>query len=370
MDQKQSLLCEGEEWNGQQLKQQLDEGKKVTEEELQQGKERPTYHVAVQTKHEPTKVRKAPCMMVQQHLAMGEDVSCVTVTVQPQWNGGEGEVPEVTVQVQQPGQMTKVPCVTVQVDQEWETAGQVPCVTVKVQQQRAERELPCPCVTVRVQHKSSGEGIPYDNVSWQHTRSYEAAPCRTQGLQQAQDKEGLVAVDMEPHQQNQGRANMIDSEPLEQGGTDSLVEKSLWQQCRWVLNAEQPSLVQLVQSEHQENNQEEDTVKAETPSHAVSQGGKPTNPYQWNVTEEDKETTTDQHKGDGNSFVQQQLNSGEGVSKVTAEEQVKKDRQEEQMVPKKHGREAPNYFVAIPITNDQVDGSWFNNRMLRFANIL
>ncbi|KAJ6662174.1 hypothetical protein lerEdw1_012640 [Lerista edwardsae] len=353
MDQKHSLLCEGKEWNGKQLTQQLDEGKNVTEEELQRGKERPTSHVAVQTKHEQTKVRKAPCVMVQvqQQLAMGEAASCATVTVQ--WNGG-GEVPEVIVQVQQQGQTTDAPCVTVEVDQEWESAGQVPGVTVKMQQQRAERELPCPCVTVRVQQKSPGEGIPYNNVNCQHTRSYEAAPCSTQEPQQTQDKTGMVSAEMKPHQQNQERANMIDSEPLEQGGMASLVEKSLLQQCRWDHNAEQPSLVQLVQSDHKENNQEEETVKTETPLHAASQDGKPTNPYQWNVTEEDKETTTDQHKGDGNTFVQQQLSSDEGVPKVTAEEQVKKDRQEERTVSKKHGREAPNYFVAIPITNDQI----------------
>lgn len=360
MDKEQLLLCDEKEQDWKLPKQQLDEGKKMTEEELPQNKERSASHAAEQIKHIPTKVRKAPCVMVQvqQQLRMRENASRVTVTVQQQWNR-EGKVPDVIVEVQQQEQMTEVPCITVQVDQEWESAGEVACVTVKVQQQAADMDEPCDTA----QHESPKEDVSYDNVNRQQTRTYADAPCRTQDLQQAQNKEGTVAPEMEPQQQNQETMNVIDAKPLGQGAEDSLVEKSLPQQCRWDENAERLNLVQLVQNDQKENMLEEKSMKTKNPLHAVSQDGTQTTLYHLGVTKENKETTTKQHEEGGTILDQQQLSTEEGAPKVITEEKVKEDRQE-QPVSKIHRKEAPNYFVAIPITNDQVGGRCFNNRML------
>ncbi|XP_053101774.1 uncharacterized protein LOC128323107 isoform X3 [Hemicordylus capensis] len=349
-----TMLCEGKDPSAKLRKQQPDEGKKEMEE-VQQVKVKSTSHVAVQTEQGQPKGRKAQFVMVQvqQQPHVRDNAPSLTVTIQQQWDG-EGDVPEVTVEVQNQEQKTDMPCITIQVQQEWNNPTEVSCVSVKVQQQKAGRETPCPCVTVQVQQKNREEEIPHESAHWQPTSRYEAASCVIEDQQQAQYKEKTVSAEIEHQQQEQEKTNVIGSKPLEQGANDSWVTKSLPEQYRWDNNTEQLNPVQLLHTDHKENGLEAIVTKKQR--HGDSQDAKQTSTsdlHLQNVTEEDgKGANAEQQNEDGNAS--EQLSSDERAPKVIAEEHKKEDGPEQTVSKKHRRRDTPNYFVAIPITNDQI----------------
>ncbi|XP_061452781.1 uncharacterized protein LOC133370213 isoform X2 [Rhineura floridana] len=347
MDQHHLLPCEENDGNGK-LPKLPGEGQQARVGDTQQAKVKPTFHVGVQTQMEQTEEEKVPSVMVhmqQKTQSRRDGAQCVTVTVQQQWDE-RGEVPEVTVQVQQ-GQ--NMPSVTAEVQQEWNKGGGVLCVSVKVQQRTAGREMPWPCVTVQVQQKGQGGVIPNENVYWQPTKRYEDAPHAMQHQEQAQCKEGTMA-EVE-QQQDQEETNVIGSKPLQQGANDSMGNKGLLLQRRWDQSTEQLKPVQLLQRERKENRLE--AIMLGKKLHDDSQHAEPTkmlNLHPWSARKEDSlDTTTEQLQEQEN---EDDIFSEEGAQKVIVEE--KEHGCEEQTISKKHRRDMPNYFVAIPITNDQI----------------
>lgn len=335
VDQQHVLPCEEKDRNGMLKKQQLEEGQKmIVGDGWHQVKGRPTSDVAVQTQQEQGKAGKAPC---------------VTVTVQQQWDGGE--VPEVTVEVQQPGQMTEVPCVTVQVQQGGKV-GAVSHVSVKVQQQIRGRDTPGPwCVTVHVEQRTQRGETPEKLAHWQHAGNAKHVSRVMQEHQQTQCNEELIAA--EGKQQLKEGTNMKESRFM-QDAQESMETRGLLQQIR-DQSTEQLKPKQLIPTDQAQTGL--GTAVTEKQLHEdsqVSEDKQTLNLHSWSRTEEKEQQQSEDEKG-LNVFDQpQQICSDKGPPRQIIEEQRREHEEEAQTVSKKHRRDTPNYFVAIPITNDQV----------------
>ncbi|KAL8182291.1 UNVERIFIED_CONTAM: hypothetical protein K2H54_051607 [Gekko kuhli] len=336
------------------------------EEKHHQDKEKLMSQLSVQTEQEQSAGWKGPyvAVQVQQQLRKRGKASCVTVNVQQQWDGG-GEAPEVTIRVPQQTEKSEQTCVIVQLQHEWDRVEEVSTVSVRVQQQSIGSELSCPCVTVQVHQENQEAEVPSENVHLQNTDRYEEVPLVRKD-QQDGHKEGLLTAEEEHQEQDQERtcvirasqASLSDSEPLEQDTRDSAVKKCLLPQDRWDLSTEKQKRVQLLQTDQEESRTEEVMTENQLCDvRQTAEGTKTISLHPRTVSKDDlKEATTEQQnqvQKDSNVFDQPWASSDEGTSKAISEEQ-KVYGYKKQTAPKRCIRDAPNYFVAIPVTNDQI----------------
>ncbi|KAF7245197.1 putative nicotinate-nucleotide adenylyltransferase [Varanus komodoensis] len=303
----------------------------------------PTSHGAVWTQMELA-IERQPCVVIRGK----RDKAGVIITVQPHCDTGR-EDPEVRVPAQQ--QEQNMSSVTDELQLEWNKHESVPCV----QQQTAGKEVPAVCVTVQAQPVSQRDKIQHECVHKYPTSQYEDAPHIMLDHQETQCKEETIAAEVE--QQDREEASGKESTPLQQVANDSVIKESLLQQDRWHQSKEYLKLVQFLQADQSGTRLE--AVVTEKKFHCDCQDVEPTktNLCPLGVMEKDtKEMSTKLHQkqacAEGNATHLQPLSLDERAQKVIVQEM--KDGRKDQAVTQKPGRDMPNYFVAIPITNDQV----------------
>ncbi|XP_016151583.1 PREDICTED: uncharacterized protein LOC101806472 [Ficedula albicollis] len=261
----------------------------------------------------------------------GWELPKVTVQVQPQGRSQGWGCPEVTVQVQpqRPNPRWEPPAVTVQVQVQQQGPGpSLPQVTVQLQPQEWGQGTAGIKVTVQLQlgcdpeeaiHlQNQGEGVldngeqwtPPDNQGKMMTRSegegglavVELVP---QGiLSQKQDQGGKVEKAQQDQSQEE-RAEVVELQDMQAGNKTDLKEM-------------------VAEEQLQDQSQEQEQLKADFPLQNGDQRSTEIRQDQGNSQEGPRGIVEDQKEGLG------------------------------QELSKKRRREAPNYFVAIPITNDQV----------------
>lgn len=263
--------------------------------------------------------------------ASGWELPKVTVKVQPQ-NVSQGwDSPEVTVQVQpqRPSPGWEAPSVTVQVQLQQHGPGpSLPQVTVQLQPQERGQGTAGIKVTVQLQLgcdpkevsclQNQGEEVLDNGEQWTPQKNQGEMSTRSEGERE------LAVVELVP----QG----VLSQKQDQGGE---VEKSQQDQCQ----EERAEVVEVhdmqagdkadlngmvTEGQLQDQSQEQEQLKADLPLQK----------------EDQRHTVMRQEQGD----IQ------EGPREIV--EDQKEDLAQEQS--KKRPRESPNYFVAIPITDDQV----------------
>ncbi|XP_020650138.3 uncharacterized protein LOC110079420 isoform X1 [Pogona vitticeps] len=321
----------------------------------QQARVRPSSYLAVQTHMELTKDKKAPSLVVHvEQKGERNETQYVTLTVQQLWDSHEKD-PEVTIQVQPQGQ--NMPSVIVEMQQNHNNIDEA-SVSIKVQQPTSGEEIAGPSVTVQIQQKGQGGEHPHKNVHWQPTNTSEDAAQIIQDHQQARYKKWDVAPLVKQHQQPQDweKLDVIEPMLLQQNTNDSTV--NFLQHNRLNPSTEQMKFAQFLQTNQKENRSE--VGIPENKLHDNSQDITTTKiPYihpQGVSKEDSEEFTTELHQEQGNDNVsasgQKQLNLDEGAQTANVEKKVHGC--ETQPVSKKHERYMPNYFVAIPITNDEI----------------
>ncbi|TRZ25006.1 hypothetical protein HGM15179_002111 [Zosterops borbonicus] len=256
----------------------------------------------------------------------------VTVKVQPQNMSQGWESPEVTVQVQplRPRPRWEAPSVTVQVQLQQQGPGpSFPQVTVELQPQEwgqgtagikvtVQLQLGCdPGEVTRLQNQ--GEGV-LDN-------GQQLTPQKNQGEMMMTCSEGereLAVVEVLPQK--------ILSQKQDQGGEVEKAQQDKSQEERAgvaelhnMQGGEKADLNGMGTEEQlQYQSQEQEKVKADLP-----------------LQKEDQRST---------EMRQEQGNSQEGPRGIVEDQKEDLGRE----LSKKLPREAPNYFVAIPITDDQI----------------
>lgn len=253
----------------------------------------------------------------------------VTVQVQPQNTSQGWESPEVTVQVQpqRPSPRWEAPSVTVQVQLQQRAPGpSLPQVTVQLQPQewgqgtagiKITVQLQLGCDPEEVTHlQNQGEGVLGNGERW--------IPPNNQGRIRSEGERELAVVELVP----QGAL----SQKQDQGGEVEKVQQDQSQEERAEVvelqdmqtgNKGDPNGM-VTEEQLQDQSQEQEQLKADLP-----------------LQKEDQRST---------EMRQDQGNSQEGPRGIV--EDQKEDLGQE--LSKKRLREAPNYFVAIPITDDQV----------------
>lgn len=248
-----------------------------------------------------------------QNMSQGWGSPEVTVQVQPQRPSPGWEAPSVTVQVQlqQQGPGPSLPQVTVQLQPQERGQGTAGIkVTVQLQLGRDPEEVTC--------LQSQGEGVlanggqwtPQKNQGEMMTRSESESELAvvelvTQGvLSQKQDQGGEVEKAQQDQSQEE-RAEVVELHGMQAGDKEDL---------NGIVTEEQL----------QDQSQEQEQLKADLP-----------------LQKEDQRST---------EIIQEQGNIQEGPRGIV--EDQKEDLGQE--LSKKRRREPPNYFVAIPITDDQV----------------
>lgn len=253
----------------------------------------------------------------------------VTVQVQPQNTSQGWESPEVTVQVQpqRPSPRWEAPSVSVQVQLQQRGPGpSLPQLTVQLQPQewgqgaagiKVMVQLRLGCDPEEVTHlQNQGEGvlgngeqwIPPDNqgeIRSEGERELAVVELVPQGaLSQKQDQRGEVEKAQQDQSQEE-RAEVVELQDMQTGNKGDLNGM-------------------VTEEQLQDQSQEQEQLKADLP-----------------LQKEDQRST---------DMRQDQGNSQEGPRGIV-EDQKEVLGQE---LSKKRLREAPNYFVAIPITDDKV----------------
>lgn len=254
----------------------------------------------------------------------------VTVTVQPQNTSQGWDSPEVTVQVQPPRPRPgwEAPSVTVQVQLQQQGPGpSLPQVTVQLQPQQWGQGTPGIKVTVQLQLgcdpeevtclQNQGEGVVGDGqrltpqknhgemMRSEVERELALVELVPQGsLSQKQDQGGEVEKAQQDQSQEE-RAGVVELHNMEAGD-----------------KAELNGMV--TEEQLQDQSQEQEQIKVDLPLQKEDQRSTEMRQEQGNIQEGPRETVENQKEELG------------------------------QELSKKRPREAPNYFVAIPITDDQV----------------
>lgn len=272
---------------------------------------------------------EAPEVIVQvrpQKLCGGWESPEVTVQVQPQKPSSRWEAPLVTVQVQlqQRGQGSALPQVTVQVrPQEWRqgTAG----IKVTVQLGCEPQEITCP------QDQSEevlGDGeqlTPKQNrgepmASSEGDRELTVVELVPQGApSQQQDQGGVMTKPQQDQSQAKDRAEVVELQDMRVGGKADLEGM-------------------VTEDRLQDQSREQEQLKADLA------------PQQ-----EDQRAT---------EMKQEQCNVQEGPREMV--EGQKEDLGQE--VSKKCPRKSPNYFVAVPVRDDQVFQSSCSIKTIKMLN--
>ena len=256
---------------------------------------------------------EAPEVTVQvrpQKLSQGWESPEVTVQVQPQKPSRRWEAPSVTVQVQlqQRGQGPTLPQITVQVQPQEREEGMAGIkVTVQLQLGHDPEEVSCLQDQGEEVLRNGEQSTPNQNRGEPMTRSegerelavVELVP--EEALSQKQDEEGEVTKPQQDQSQEGERVEVMELQDMQVGDKADLDGM-------------------VTEEQLQDQSQEQEQLKADLPPQNEGQ------------------RATEMRQEDGD--VQE---GPKGMVEYLGQE-----------VSKKRPRETPNYFVAIPITNDQV----------------
>ncbi|TFK12270.1 frizzled-8 [Platysternon megacephalum] len=284
----------------------------------------------------------------------------VIVQVQPQGQGGV--VPQVTVQVQQQGQGWEAPQVTVQVQpQQMGPGWEAPGVTVQVQQQGQGGAAPQVTVQVQVQaqQQSQGGASLQVTVEVQPQRGHDREGSRvTQTQHQGQDKERSKTMEQQLNlDERESKVRVEDEkEPKEldlegNQGQDKEGTEAMEQQQDQSQDKERSKAME----QHLNLDERESKVRVEDerePKELELEGKHGQDKKGTEVLEQQQDHSQDE---EGSKAVDLQKPSQEEEGLKTMEmEQQQGQAQDKQTMYKKHLREMPNYFVSIPIRNDQI----------------
>ncbi|XP_075599118.1 uncharacterized protein LOC142600266 [Balearica regulorum gibbericeps] len=287
--------------------------------------------VRVQLQRQTAGGHMAPNMGPQQ-TDQGWEAPEVTVQVRPQKLSQGWESPEVTVQVQpqKPTPRWEALSVTVQVQLQQQGRGPaLPQVTVQVQPQERGQGMAGIKVAVKLQLSCDTEEVTclqeqgeevLGNEEQLTPKQNEGEPtARSEGegelavvelvpqgaLSQKQNQEGQVTKPQQDQSQEKERAEVVDLQEIQVGDKADLDGMATEEQL-------------------QDQSQEQEQLKADLPPQKEGQRATEMRQEQVDVQEGPKGMVEDQKEDLG------------------------------QEVSKKRPRETPNYFVAIPITDDQV----------------
>lgn len=213
--------------------------------------------------------------------------------------------------------------------------------------QNVKKEFLSPCVTMQLE-ENLGE-MSLENICWRFPNTPKnISPVK----QQAQHGEEIIAAKTKQQQSEEGARGM-DSKCLHQDAKESILKETLPQQLRWNWDSKQLMLEKLLQEEQKENELKkmvtEKKLHHDTPN-AESMGT--LNARLWNENEEDSKKATLGLLQE-NVLDQQLFSLNKGAQNILVEEK-EPGGHKEQIIYNKQKRDVPNYFLAIPITNDQV----------------
>ncbi|XP_043395771.1 uncharacterized protein LOC122464491 isoform X2 [Chelonia mydas] len=284
---------------------------------------------------------KGPKVTVQvQQRGPGWEAAQVTVQVQPQQSGPGREAPGVTVQVQQQGQGGASLQVTVEVQQQGQ-GGAAPQVTVQVQPQQQSQGGASLQVTVEVQPQKG------------HDRKGSQV---TQTQHQSQDEEGSKAME-QPLNQDERESQVMaedEREPMEvelEGNQGQDKEGTEATEQRWDQSQDKERSEAMEQPLNLD--ERESKVRAEDDREPRELEGKQGQDKKGKEVLEQQQDHSQDEEGSKAVDLQKPSQEEEGLKTMEMEQQQGQG-QDKQTLYKKHLREMPNYFVSIPITNDQI----------------
>ncbi|RLW13162.1 hypothetical protein DV515_00000169, partial [Chloebia gouldiae] len=283
--------------------------------------------IHVHPQRQPVQGGMAPSM-APQPTESGWEFPKVTVKVQPQNRSQGWDSPEVTVQVhpQRPSPRWEAPSVTVQVQLQQQGPGpSLPQVTVQLQPQEWGRGTAGIKVTVQLQLgrdpeevtclQNQGEGVLANGG---HPKN------RGEMMTKSESEREIAVVQLVPQEvlsQKQDQGGEVEKAQQDQ----SQEERAEVMELHDMRVGDKADLNGMVTEEQlQDQSQEQEQLKADLP-----------------LQKEDQRST---------KIIQEQGNIQEGP-RGNAEDQKEDVGQE---LSKKRRRDSPNYFVAIPITDDQL----------------
>ncbi|OXB73330.1 UNVERIFIED_CONTAM: hypothetical protein H355_011318 [Colinus virginianus] len=266
--------------------------------------------------------------MEPQQMDEGRKALEVTVQVRPQKLSKGWEAPEMTVQVR-PQMLSP----------RWE----IPDVTVQLQLEKQAGGAALPQVTVQLQPQEPGQGVTDLRVTVQ--MHFGCEPKKVSSMQD-QGEETLENGGQQTVKQNQGESEAR-SEGKREMALKELVPLGAHSQKQ-----DQGEVIKF-QHGHIQDDERAEVMEMQTENKAVL--NKKVTEYQLcDQNQEQEELKADlllQQEDQRDTEVRQcQCDVQEGPEGVTDDQQEG----QEQEVPKKRPRETPNYFVSIPITDDQI----------------
>lgn len=284
------------------------------------------------------------CVQPQRQTAQGG----IVPNMEPRQIDERWDAPEVTVQVrpQKLSQGWEAPEVTVQVwPQKLSPRWEMPEVTVQMQLQQRGRGPALPHITVHVQPQVRGQQMAGVKVTVQMHSG-----CEPEVVTHVQDQGDEVLGNGEQLTRKQNQGDLMARYESER----EVNEVELVPQGAWNQKQDQGEVIKF----QQEQNQKGERVEV-TELQVEDQAG-----LDRMVTEEqlqDQSQERENLKADLSPQQEGQRDTEmrQDQSDVHIQEEPKglvEEQQEnlEQEVPKKRPRETPNYFVSIPITDDQV----------------
>ncbi|KAM6210853.1 uncharacterized protein WM294_001162 isoform 2-T2 [Sarcoramphus papa] len=287
-------------------------------------------NVHVQLQRQTARGGIAPNMGPQQTDERWESPE-VTVQVRPQKLSQGWESPEVTVQVwpQKPSPRWEAPSVTVQVQLQQRGQGPaLPQVTVQVQPQERVQGMAGIKVTVQLQLGRDPEEVTclQDQGEEVLGNGEQLTPKQNQGepMARTEGERELAAVELVPQwapsqKQDEGEVTKPQQDQSQEEERAQVVELQEMQV------GDEADLDEIVtEKQLQDQSQEQEQLKADLPPQKESRRATEVRQEQGDVQEGPKGMVEDQKEDLG------------------------------QEVSKKRPQETPNYFVAIPITDDQI----------------
>lgn len=334
---QQLLLLSEENEEAKKLPNYLNGGQQLLKGNTPQAIIKAVSPMAVQAHIEDIGGREATHGMVQIQQKKRNKSRHMIGSIQQQW--GERDDPEISIEVQKE---KNVPSVTVDVQQYWNQNGKISSAPARIQQ-NVKKEILSQCVTMQLEENLGGE-MSLENIHWQFSNTAENI---SSVKQQAQHGEEIIAAEMKQQQAEEGAPGM-DSKDVQEA-KESILKETLPQQLRWNQDSKQLMLENFLQEENKlkkmvtEKKLHNETPNAESTGTLIAHLG--------NENEEDSKKASSEFL-QKNVLAQQLPSLNKGAQKIVIEE--KEPGHKEQIIYKKQKSHMPNYFVAIPITNDQV----------------
>ncbi|XP_052559421.1 uncharacterized protein LOC128090807 isoform X2 [Tympanuchus pallidicinctus] len=265
--------------------------------------------------------------MKPQQVDKGREALEVTVQVRLQKLGEGWEAPEMTVQVQ-PQKLSP----------QWE----MPDVTVQLQLEQQGKETALPQVTVQVQPKVQRRGVTDLKVTVQMHFGCEQ---KNVSCMQDQGEEILENGEQQTLNENQG-----DSIARSEGKRELAVMELVPRGAHSQKQDQEGKVLRFQHGQSQEDGREE-VMEMQAENKAGLHVEVTDQLYDQNQKEEElKADLSLQQEGQRDAKMEQGQGDGqEGPKGVTEGQQ-----EGQEQVLRKRPRETPNYFVSIPITNDQI----------------